>query len=206
MLATLASIWFLHVAPILSPGANVLLVSQLAASDRARSALFAAVGITVGAGLWAAFAVLGVDAVFAAFPRLRLVLQIVGGLYLLYLASRLWRSGSSHVCDDSRTVSAATAWQLGFLTNIPNPKAALFYGSVSRLRSEQSEPAAQGARGHADRGQRPDRPLPGGAAVLEHTHAARLRPPAPHRQPDRRGGVRRPGIGAARRDAAQALW
>ncbi|MGH8804289.1 MAG: LysE family transporter, partial [Polaromonas sp.] len=92
MFSILISIWFLHLAAMVSPGANVFLVSQLAASDRTRSAVFAALGVTLGAGLWATFAVLGVNAVFEAFPRLRLALQIAGGLYLLYVASRLWRS------------------------------------------------------------------------------------------------------------------
>lgn len=130
MLTTLVSIWFLHVAAMLSPGANVLLVSQLAASDRTRSALFAAAGVTAGAGLWATFAVLGVDAAFEAFPRLRLVLQIAGGLYLLLIASRLWRSNAAASSDGSRSVAPLDAFRMGLLTNITNPKAALFFGSI----------------------------------------------------------------------------
>jgi threonine efflux protein len=93
MLSILLTIWFLHVAAMMSPGANVLLVSQLAASDRARSAVFAALGVTVGAAIWSLCAVLGVNAIFQVFPGLRLALQVAGGLYLLYVASRLWRSG-----------------------------------------------------------------------------------------------------------------
>lgn len=56
MLATLAAIWLVHVAALITPGANVLLVSQLAASDRTRSAAFAAFGVTTGAALWSASA------------------------------------------------------------------------------------------------------------------------------------------------------
>lgn len=130
MFGTLASIWFLHVAAMLSPGANVLLVSRLAASDRAKSAIFAAVGVAVGAGLWSAFAVLGVDAAFEALPRLRLVLQIAGGLYLLLIASRLWRSNPTTADGRSQSVAATAAFRMGLLTNITNPKAALFFGSV----------------------------------------------------------------------------
>jgi threonine efflux protein len=59
MLPTLFTIWLLHVAALLSPGANVLLVSQLAASDRGQSAVFAALGVTLGAFAWATLAVLG---------------------------------------------------------------------------------------------------------------------------------------------------
>ena len=130
MISILIGIWFLHVAVLLSPGANVLIVSQLAASDRARSAAFAAVGVTVGAGIWAACAVLGVNAFFQLFPRLRLALQIAGGLYLLYVASRLWRSNSGPLNGRVTFLSAVAAFRLGLFTNLTNPKAALFFGSV----------------------------------------------------------------------------
>ncbi|WP_431099454.1 LysE family transporter [Polaromonas aquatica] len=130
MLPILITIWFLHVAAMMSPGANVLLVSQLAASDRARSAVFAALGVTAGAAIWSVCAVLGVNAVFQVFPGLRLALQVAGGLYLLYVASRLWRSGAAALGNSGPTVSSLAAFRLGFLTNITNPKSALFFGSV----------------------------------------------------------------------------
>ena len=130
MTNTLLTIWLLHVAAMMSPGANVLLVSQLAASDRARSARFAALGVTVGAAIWATSAVLGVNAVFHMFPGLRLGLQMAGGVYLLYVASRLWRSSDAPLQDKATSVSAPAAFRLGFLTNITNPKSALFFGSV----------------------------------------------------------------------------
>jgi threonine/homoserine/homoserine lactone efflux protein len=130
MLTTLITIWILHVAAMATPGANVLLVSQLAASDRAQSAVFAALGVTLGAFIWAASAVLGVHAVFQAFPGLRLALQIAGGIYLLLVASRLWRAGAAALTEGRASVSRRAAFRLGFLTNITNPKSALFFGSV----------------------------------------------------------------------------
>lgn len=130
MLATLLTIWLLHVAALLSPGANLLLVSQLAASDRGKSVLFAAFGVTLGALLWATFAVLGVHTVFGAFPGLRLGLQVLGGAYLLYVATRLWRSTGPELGKPAPAISRSTAFRLGFLTNITNPKSALFFGSV----------------------------------------------------------------------------
>ena len=131
MLSTFVTIWILHVAAMLSPGPNVLLVSQLAASDRARSAVFAAVGVTFGAAVWATCAVLGVNVVFSAFPELRLALQVAGGAYLLYVAIRLWRSrGAALVGRESSSVSSWAAFRRGFLTNITNPKVSLFFGSV----------------------------------------------------------------------------
>lgn len=130
MISTLITVWFLHVAAMMSPGANVLLVSQLAANDRARSAVYAALGVTLGAGLWATCAVLGVHAVFRAYPALRLTLQIAGGLYLLHVASRLWRSRGAARNGRGTSDSRSAAFRLGLLTNITNPKSALFFGSV----------------------------------------------------------------------------
>ncbi len=141
MLTTLIAVWILHVAAMATPGANVLLVSQLAASDRASSAVFAALGVTLGALIWASSAVLGLHAIFQVFPSLRLALQIAGGLYLLLVASRLWRSGAAALPDSSTSVSRAAAFRLGFLTNITNPKSALFFGSVFAA-SFPSEPGA----------------------------------------------------------------
>lgn len=130
MLPTLLTIWLLHAAALLSPGANVLLVSQLAASDRGQSAVFAALGVTLGAVAWATFAVLGVNVVFQVFPGLRLALQVAGGLYLIYVASRLWRSRGPEMSGSLPAISRPAAFRLGLLTNITNPKSALFFGSV----------------------------------------------------------------------------
>ena len=130
MTVVLLKIWLLHLAALASPGANVLLVSQMAASGRRDSAWFAGFGVVAGAALWTTSAVLGVHILFTAFPVLRVSLQIVGGLYLLYLASRMWRSTPDVSTARAFTLTRAQAFHRGLLTNITNPKAALFYGSV----------------------------------------------------------------------------
>ena len=130
MITSLLTVWLLYLAAMVSPGPNILLVSQIAASDMARSARFAGFGVATGAGIWATCAVLGVHAVFLAFPGLRAGLQVLGGAYLLYLASRLWRSNPGTTAQAPVAVSRLKAFRLGLLTNITNPKAALFFGSV----------------------------------------------------------------------------
>jgi threonine efflux protein len=129
MLSVLITIWLLDVASLIIPGANVLLVSHLSASGSPRGATAAALGVAAGAALWASAAVLGVDALFVAFPTVRLFMQIAGAAYLLYLASRLWRERVLPAGQPAAT-SAARAFRLGLLTNLSNPKSALFFGSV----------------------------------------------------------------------------
>ncbi len=130
MLTTLLTVALLHWAVLVTPGANVLLVSQLAASGHRRSACYASLGITIVAVTWALLAILGVNALFAALPTLRLALQVAGGLYLCYVGVRLWRSGTSANGQQSEPLAPWAAFRLGFLTNIMNPKSALFFGSV----------------------------------------------------------------------------
>jgi threonine efflux protein len=130
MTSALIAIALLHWVVLVTPGANVLVVSSLAASGSRRAAFFAGVGVTVVAGIWSALAVFGVGAVFAAHPYLRLAVQVAGGLYLLYVACRLWVSSSSAPAANSGSLSPSAAFRLGFLTNILNPKSALFFGSV----------------------------------------------------------------------------
>src|SRR5436190_3725223 len=124
MLSTFVTIWLLHVAALLTPGANVLLVSHLAASGSRRSAYYAALGVAIGAAIWSSAAVLGVSAVFAAFPAARLSLQVAGAVYLLYVASRLWRSRAP-AASPSSSLQATRAVRAGLLTNLSNPKSAL---------------------------------------------------------------------------------
>jgi threonine efflux protein len=130
MLSTLAVIALMHWVVLATPGANVLVVSQLAAAGQRKAACWAALGVSVVALIWATLAVLGVNAVFAAHPRLRLALQVAGGLYLCYVAFRLWRAGASRAADKASALASFAAFRLGFVTNILNPKSALFFGSV----------------------------------------------------------------------------
>jgi threonine/homoserine/homoserine lactone efflux protein len=59
-----------------------------------------------------------------------LSLQIAGGVYLLYVATTLWRARGLSAEGRVKISSPLVAFRMGFLTNITNPKAALFFGSV----------------------------------------------------------------------------
>jgi threonine efflux protein len=130
MLTTLATIMVLHWVVLVTPGANVLLISQLAASGDKRGAMYASLGVCTVTFVWATLASLGVNALFAVVPQLRIAVQIAGGAYLVYMAIRLWRSGQSTDGGKTQSLEPWPAFRMGFLTNITNPKSALFFGSV----------------------------------------------------------------------------
>jgi threonine efflux protein len=142
MPSTLLAIALLHWVVLVTPGANVLVVSSLAANGSRAAACFAALGVTVVAAVWAGLAVLGVNAVFAAHPYLRLAIQIAGGIYLVHVAVRLWRASGTSSSTGAVQLSPLAAFRLGFLTNIMNPKSALFFGSVFATSLPPEPPAS----------------------------------------------------------------
>jgi threonine/homoserine/homoserine lactone efflux protein len=127
--STLFTVWLLHVAALVTPGANVMLVTHLAASGDRRGAAYAGVGVTMGAVAWSTAAVLGVSALFARMPTIRLALQLAGAGYLVYVASRIWRARLPTAGHHER-LDRVRALRAGLLTNLSNPKAALFFASI----------------------------------------------------------------------------
>lgn len=132
MLTTFLTIALLHWVMLVIPGVNFVLIAQLAAGSTRSVALAAVAGITTVTLTWATLAILGMGAVFTAHPTLRQAFQIAGGAYLCYLAFKLWRSAPVDGSAEVRpvTTSRRAAFRLGFITNVFNPKTALFFGSV----------------------------------------------------------------------------
>lgn len=130
MIESLVAIAFLHWLILLTPGPNVLLISALAAAGETRSAVYASIGVTAVAGIWAGFAAAGVHTIFAAHPLLRTVIQSAGAIYLIYMAIRLWNSNPAVSKSEPEIRGCWSAFRLGFVTNLGNPKSALFFASV----------------------------------------------------------------------------
>lgn len=130
MLTSLLAIAILHWAVLIIPGFNFVLIGQLAGGGSRKAALFATVGMTTATLMWATLAVAGVGAVFAAHASIRHAAQLAGGVYLLYLAYQLARSGATGPSEAKPVLGAAAALRTGFMTSALNPKIALFYGSV----------------------------------------------------------------------------
>jgi len=129
MPALLLTLWLLHVAALAVPGPNVLLVSHLAATGDRRAAACAAAGVALGAGAWSCAAVLGAGTLLPDGSRARFVLQAAGGAYLVRVAAGMWRSRRRRPREADRP-GTRRAFRSGLLTNLSNPKAALFFASI----------------------------------------------------------------------------
>lgn len=133
-LTALLSVLAIQLAAVISPGPAFIVALRVAARDGARAALFVAVGLGLGAVTWAAAALLGLTALFSLFPELLTVLRIGGAVFLLFLAWMIWRGADKPMPQSTEATAPArtglSAIRLGFLTQIANPKAAVFFGAV----------------------------------------------------------------------------
>ena len=92
----------LSTAASFTPGPNTTLSTALAANQGLRSALKFIVAVPVGWGLLLAICMAGLGNLVLAVPALRWVILLGGTWYLLWLASKLWRTREMATADESR--------------------------------------------------------------------------------------------------------
>ena len=94
----------------------------------------AALGMGVGGIVFASLVMLGLQAFLIGVPWLYFTLKVLGGLYLVYMAVGIFRGAKTPLVQASDTritnPSAGRAFLRGLLTQLSNPKTAVFYGSI----------------------------------------------------------------------------
>jgi threonine/homoserine/homoserine lactone efflux protein len=132
--AALLGLALVHLLAAASPGPSFVLVAQTAAGSGRRAGLLAALAMMLGALVWAAAALYGLQALFARFEWLYLAMRIGGGLYLLYLAVMLWRHARAPLPEPGAAPGATPGAMQGFVRalalQLSNPKVMIFFGSI----------------------------------------------------------------------------
>ena len=130
--ATLVSVALVHWVAMASPGPNVLLVAQTAMSRSRREALAAAAGVATGAFLLSAAAAVGLGLLVESAAWIRPALQLAGAAYLIYLGVQTWLSADRPAEPPGSAPPAPLGrhFRRGLFTNLSNPKALVFFGSV----------------------------------------------------------------------------
>ncbi|MCC6496339.1 MAG: LysE family translocator [Propionibacteriaceae bacterium] len=121
-----------------TPGLDTVFVLRQALRGSRRTAFAAAAGIGLGALLWGIAAAAGVAALFVASQVAYTVLRWAGVAFLLYLAWGYLRSavrgGVPHTdLASGAPDTAREAFIKGLLTDLLNPKMAVFYLTVLPL-------------------------------------------------------------------------
>ena len=132
-MSSLLTIAVVHLLALISPGPDFLFVSQTAASRSRVQAMAGVCGIALGVAVWAALALLGLHLVMARLGWLQKAIAVAGAFYLIWLGMQLLRGAWRGSGAGAVVRIAPDAWRslrAGLLTNLSNPKALVYFGSV----------------------------------------------------------------------------
>ena len=130
---------------IMSAGPNILAIMGTSMGVGRSSGLALAMGVATGSMIWATLTALGLTAVIASYAILLTAIKIAGGLFLLWLAYKAFRSAAS-AHDTDATVSNDEGRGLmgyflkGLTVQMTNPKAALAWIAIVSLGMQAGAP------------------------------------------------------------------
>lgn len=125
------------------PGPDIISIGLQTSRYGLRAGFSTAIGAALGVAVWSVLSLIGLEVLLTAVPALRVVLPMVGCVVLVLLgvlalrdAARPAHNRRDHVVSGSgptvRSVGSNTwaqSFRLGFVTNISNPKALVFFTS-----------------------------------------------------------------------------
>lgn len=131
------------------PGPDMAVVTRRAVLVGPGDALRTVAGIATGLLVWGALTVAGLAAVLAASPAGYLTLRLLGAGYLVFLgAQALWQYRRSAPAPANAPAHAGTGpatgspWRTGLVSNVLNPKIAVFYTGLLPTLAPPHMPAA----------------------------------------------------------------
>ncbi|MEZ9925299.1 LysE family translocator [Vibrio breoganii] len=116
----------------ITPGLDTVLVIRNTSRGGKWDGYATSLGICLGLYLHATWSAIGVAAIISQSPDLFNGIKIVGAAYLIYLGVSGARSlrrgvGALHIDSSEKGVSRYISLREGFLSNVLNPKTAVFY-------------------------------------------------------------------------------
>jgi threonine/homoserine/homoserine lactone efflux protein len=136
MLATLIAFVAVSAVVICVPGPDTALVVRNTLAGDRRSGIATALGITGGIVVWVAAAAAGLVALLQASEPLFQAVKLAGAAYLVYLGTlSLWAAFVRGCPRDEAprpgpSLTPRRAFRQGLLSNLGNPKIAVFFASL----------------------------------------------------------------------------
>jgi len=127
----------IHLFAVISPGPDFIVVTKQSFSHGRYSALFTSLGISLGILVHVTFCLIGIGYLLSINLVLFKIFKYIGAFYLCFIGFKSLISPSFGKIENSKTkVDSKYFYQsfvLGFVTNVFNPKATLFFLSLFTL-------------------------------------------------------------------------
>jgi RhtB (resistance to homoserine/threonine) family protein len=126
-----------HALAVASPGPDFALVLRQSLAHGRRTAVWSSIGIGCGLSVHIAYCILGLGYFLKNSAVALATVKYLGAAYLLWVGIQALRSkprsGDLDLAAGASAPTDGAAWTTGFLVNVLNPKAALFFISLFPL-------------------------------------------------------------------------
>lgn len=129
---------------VMSPGPSFIVIAQSAMSYSRKKALHISLGMGIGAMIFAFLACTGLYLLLTTMPNIFFAFKILGGLYLLFLAYKIFINAKRKIENKPLHVEKESSFfksfLYGLLTQLSNPKTAIVIGGIFAAFLPQSIP------------------------------------------------------------------
>lgn len=133
-LPLIGTVTILNLLGAISPGPDFIVTVKNSLRYSRRSGIFTGLGIGLGLSVHLFYCAAGIGYFISKSIPLFSIIKILGALYLIYIGiSSFFGKGSKIEITEERTgadIARLAAFKMGFLTNVLNPKATLFFLSL----------------------------------------------------------------------------
>jgi threonine/homoserine/homoserine lactone efflux protein len=131
---------------IVTPGQDTALTIRNTLLGGRTAGVFTAIGVSAGQATWTVATSLGITALLLASEPAFLAVKLAGAIYLVYLGAQMLVHALRRAPDPLRVagpdnkLSPATAYRQGVVSNLGNPKMAVFFTSLLPQFAPESGP------------------------------------------------------------------
>ena len=133
-----------HLLAVVSPGPDFIMITRNSIIYSRKTGLYSAIGLSLGILVHIIYSLVGIGFIISQSIILFNTIKFLGAAYLIYIGYKSLTSKSSkrdvHAESYKKDISSTAAVKIGFITNVTNPKATLFFLSLFTLVITPSTP------------------------------------------------------------------
>ncbi len=137
-LPLILTVALIHLLAVMSPGPDFVMITRNSLVYTRKSGIYSAVGLGLGILVHITYCLVGIAVIISRSIIVFSVLKYIGAAYLLYIGVKSLRAKPAESIQvdqaaGAKDLSRAQAMRIGFITNVANPKATLFFLSLFTL-------------------------------------------------------------------------
>ncbi len=135
----------IHLLAVMSPGPDFIMILRNSLVYSRRSGIYSALGLGLAILVHVTYCLLGIAVIISRSVLLFDTIKYIGAAYLIYIGikSLMASRGKTVKVEEEHSKQDLTPYQairIGFITNLTNPKATLFFLSLFTLVIQPSTP------------------------------------------------------------------